>query len=165
MRITETMERAFNNQLGMELQASHNYLAMAGWLETGGFPGAAGWMAAQSGEERTHALRIDRFILDRGGRVRLGPLESPQAEFDSVLAVFEAGLAQERGVSTAINELYRLATERQDYASVPLLDWFVSEQIEEEATFSQIIDDLRRAEGSAQALLLLDRELGTRTSA
>jgi ferritin len=165
MRITETMEDAFNGQLDLELQATHNYLAMAAWLEGNGFPGTARWMQAQSDEERAHALRIYQFILDRGGKVRLGALESPQHGFDSMLAVFEAGLAQERGVSAAINRLYGLATEQKDFASVPLLDWFVNEQIEEEATFSQIIDDLSRAEGSPQALLLLDRELGSRTSA
>ena len=163
MQIAETMEHAFNTQLNMELQAAHNYLAMAAWLEANSFPGTAGWMKAQSTEERAHADRIYQFILDRGDRIAIGQLEAPQTEFDSMLAVFETGLAQERGVSAAINRLYSLANDQNDYASVPLLDWFVNEQIEEEATFSQVIDDLRRAEGSPQALLLLDREFGSRS--
>lgn len=163
MQIAETMEDAFNAQLNMELQAAHNYLAMAAWLEAGGFPGTAGWMKAQSAEERAHADRIYQFILDRGGRIAIGELSAPKADFDSMLAVFETGLAQEREVSAAINRLYALANSENDFASVPLLDWFVNEQIEEEATFSQVIDDLRRAEGSPQALLLLDREFGARS--
>jgi ferritin len=163
MQITETMEDAFNTQLNMELQAANNYLAMAAWLEASGFPGTAGWMKAQSDEERAHADRIYQFILDRGGRIAIGEFDAPKADFESMLAVFETGLAQEREVSAAINGLYALASEERDYASVPLLDWFVNEQIEEEATFSQVIDDLRRAEGSPQTLLLLDREFGSRS--
>jgi ferritin len=165
MQITESMEQAFNTQLTMELQAAHNYLAMAAWLEAEGFPGSAGWMKAQSDEERHHAQRIYRFILDRGGRVAIGDLDAPKADFDSMLDVFETGLAQERDVSAAINALYARAEAENDYASAPLLDWFVNEQIEEEATFSQIIDDLRRAEGSPEAMLMLDRELGGRSAA
>ena len=103
-----------------------------------------------------------QFVLDRGGRVVLGSLEAPPSEFDSVAAVFAAALAQEQDVSAAINNLYAAATEDRDFASVPLLDWFVTEQIEEEATFTQILDDLKLAGDSAQTILFLDRELGER---
>lgn len=162
MKISDAMNSAFNDQLTMELQAAHNYLAMAAWFESAGFPGMAAWMHAQSAEESAHALKFYQFILDRDGRVAIGALDAPAAEFDGVTSVFEAGLAQERGVSRAINDLYALAMEQKDFGSLPLLDWFVTEQIEEEASFSQILDDLKLADGGAQAMLFIDRELGAR---
>ena len=119
-------------------------------------------MHAQSSEETQHALKFYQFVLDRGGRVVLGALDAPPAEFESVVEVFEASLSQERAVSTAITKLYALATSEQDFASVPLLDWFVTEQIEEEASFSQILDDLALAGGGPHGMLFLDRELGSR---
>lgn len=165
MQISETMNAAFNDQITMELQAAHNYLSMGAWLDSAGFSGMARWMHAQSAEETEHAMKFYQFVLDRGGRVLLGALEAPPSEFDSVVDVFETSLEQERSVSTAINSLYGLAVSEQDFASVPLLDWFVTEQIEEEATFSQILDDLALAEGGPHGMLFLDRELGSRTAA
>jgi len=164
MQISDTMAAAFNDQITMELQAAHNYLAMGAWLESAGFSGMSAWMQAQSAEETTHAMKFYQFVLDRGGRVAIGALDAPPSEFDSVADVFESSLAQEREVSAAINLLYALATDERDFASVPLLDWFVTEQIEEEATVSQILDNLALAEGGPQAMLFLDRELGTRGS-
>jgi len=162
MQISDTMNAAFNDQITMELQAAHNYLAMGAWLESAGFSGMSAWMQAQSAEETTHAMKFYQYVLDRGGRVVLGELGAPPAKFDSVVVVFGAALAQEQEVTAAINNLYALATEERDFASVPLLDWFVTEQIEEEATFSQILDDLALADGSPQAMLFLDREFGAR---
>ncbi len=165
MQINETMNAAFNDQITLELQAAHNYLAMGAWFESAGFSGMAAWMHAQSAEETEHAMKFYQFVLDRDGSVVLGALSAPSVDFDSVLAVFENGLAQERAVSASINNLYGLAIEEKDFASLPLLDWFVTEQIEEEATFSQIIDDLALAAGAAQPMLFLDRELGGRGAA
>jgi ferritin len=165
MQISDTMTAAFNDQITMELQASHNYLAMGAWLESAGFSGMSAWMQAQSAEETTHATRFYQFVLDRGGRVEIGALDAPPSEFESVADVFKSSLAQERDVSAAINRLYALATDERDFASVPLLDWFVTEQIEEEATVSQILDNLQLAEGGPQAMLFLDRELGARGTA
>lgn len=162
MQINETMNTAFNSQITMELQAAHSYLAMAAWFATAGFPGMAGWMHTQSAEETQHALKFYHFVLDRDGRVALGSLDAPKADFADVISVFEAGLAQEREVTKAINSLYSLAMEEKDFASLPLLDWFVTEQIEEESTFSQILDDLNLAGESPQAILFLDREFGAR---
>lgn len=164
MRINDTMNDAFNNQITMELQAAHNYLAMGAWFESAGFSGMAAWMHAQSSEETEHAMKFYQFVLDRDGKVALGALEAPTSDFNDVISVFETGLAQEREVSAAINNLYALSLEQKDFASLPLLDWFVTEQIEEEATVSQILDDLQLAGGDAQAMLFLDRELGTRSA-
>jgi ferritin len=156
------MNTALNDQITMELQAAHSYLAMAAWFESTGFPGMAAWMHAQSAEETQHALKFYQFVLDRDGKVVLGPLDSPTSDFESVASVFQAGLAQEKEVTASINNLYALAMEEKDFASLPLLDWFITEQIEEESTFSQILDDLTLAGESAQAMLFLDRELGAR---
>jgi ferritin len=165
MQINETMNAAFNDQITMELQAAHNYLAMGAWFESAGFSGMAAWMHAQSAEESAHAMKFYQFVLDRDGTIVLGSLSAPPTEFDSVVSVFENGLTQERAVSASVNKLYGLAMEQKDFASLPLLDWFVTEQVEEEATFAQILDDLALADGGPQAMLFLDRELGSRGGA
>ena len=160
--MNKAMNSALNDQITMELQAAHSYLAMAAWFDSAGFPGMAAWMHAQSAEETQHALKFYQFVLDRDGRVELGSLDAPGSGFDGVTAVFEAGLAQERDVTASINNLYALAMDEKDFASLPLLDWFITEQIEEESTFSQILDDLKLVGDSAQAILFLDRELAAR---
>ena len=162
MQITDSMQDALNTQLTREFQAGYNYYAMASWLEEEGFPGMAAWMNAQSDEEWLHARRIGKHVLDRDGSVAPGPIEAPTTTFASVAAVFAAGLDQERTVSAHINDLYAQASDERDFAALQVLDWFVAEQIEEEAAFKQIVDDLRLAGDDSRALLLLDRELGRR---
>lgn len=162
MRIDDNVRDAFNAQTTREVQAAYNYLAMAGWFETNGFPGFARWMQRQSEEEWEHAKRMFQFVLDRGGDTALGDLSAPRSSYGSVLEVFETGLEQERAVSGHIKDLYALAMDARDFASMPLLDWFINEQIEEEASFGQIVEDVRRAGEDAQAMLILDRELGGR---
>lgn len=165
MRIDDDVRDAFNAQTTREVQAAYNYLAMAGWFEANGFPGFARWMQHQSEEEWAHAKRMFQFVLDRGGEIALGDLGAPRAAYGSVLEVFETGLEQERAVSGHIKDLYALAMDARDFASMPLLDWFIDEQIEEEASFGQIVDDIRRAGDDAHAMLILDRELGSRGTA
>ncbi len=162
MALTPELEAAFNDQVTLELESSHQYLALSAWLEGEGLPGMAHWMVLQAGEENEHAMKLFRFLLDRGVSVELGPLAKPKSEFDSVVDVFKASLAAERRVTEAINNLYAMATDARDFASYPLLDWFVDEQVEEEATVQQIIDDLERTADNGHGLLMLDRELGAR---
>ncbi len=156
------MEAEFNRQLTMELGASHTYLAMAGWFDRAGFPGFATWMRMQSEEERLHALKIYQFILDRDGSIVIGPLKAPTSDFDSVIDVYESALRQEQDVTASLNRMYGLAHTESDFPSLGILQWFVNEQVEEESTMTQILDDLRLASGNPQVLLLLDRELGAR---
>jgi ferritin len=162
MSMNQAMNSALNDQITMELQAAHSYLAMAAWFDSAGFPGMAAWMHAQSAEETQHALKFYQFVLDRGGRVELGSIDAPKSDFESIAAVFEAGLGQEKEVTASINNLYGLALDEKDFASLPLLDWFITEQIEEESTFFQILDDLNLAGDRAEAIIFLDRELGAR---
>lgn len=165
MALTPELHEAFNDQVTLELASAHQYLALSAWLVGEGLPGMAHWMEMQAGEENAHALKFYRFLLDRNSRVRLGGLPEPQSDFGSVIDVFRTALVAEQGVSAAINNLYSMASDAKDFASYPLLDWFVDEQIEEEATIQQIIDDLERTEGNGHALLMLDRELGARQPA
>ena len=164
MGMNPKLEAAYNTQITMEYGSAYAYLAMGAWLEAEGLPGMAQWMRLQSEEETEHALRFYQFVLDRGGRVVLGSIEAPTAQFDGPLDVFRRSLRQEQAVTASINNLYALAVEAQDFASIPLLDWFVNEQVEEEATVQQIIDDLERAGDAGHTLLMLDRELGARQS-
>ena len=163
MALSKELAAAFNDQVTLELASAHQYLALSAWLEQEGLPGMAGWMRAQAGEENAHAMKFYQFLVDRSVPVVLGAVPKPQSEFDSVVAVFQASLAAEQRVTAAINNLYAMATDARDFASYPLLDWFVEEQIEEEATVQQIIDDLERTEGNGHGLLMLDREMGTRS--
>ncbi len=159
--MTPELEEAFNAQITMEYAAAYSYLGMSAWLETEGLPGMASWMRNQSDEETTHALRLFQFVLDRGGNVELGQIQAPIVTFGTPIDVFRASLAQEKEVTASINHLYALAIEKSDFSSIPLLDWFVAEQVEEESTVQQIIDDLERG-GAGHTVLMLDRELGQR---
>lgn len=162
MALTKELEAALNDQVTLELESAHQYLALSAWLECEGLPGMAHWMRMQSAEENEHAMKFFEFLVDRSASVKLGSLATPVSEFDSVIDVFKASLAAEERVTAAINNIYEIATDARDFASYPLLDWFVNEQVEEEATVQQIIDDLTRIEGNGFAMLMLDRELGGR---
>jgi ferritin len=163
MKMSTTLAAAFNDQITLELESSNAYLQMASYFESCSLKGMAAWMRIQSDEERTHALRFFDFVLDRGNDVTLGNVSAPAAAFASATVVFETALAQEEKVSAAISNLYKLASDDHDAASFPLLQWFLSEQVEEEATVSEILDQLKLIGDDGGALLLLDRELGART--
>lgn len=156
------LEAAYNAQITMEYGSAYHYLAMGAWLESEGLPGMASWMQLQADEETAHAKRFYQFVLDRGGRVNLGPIAAPDAVFEKPIDVFRRSLEQERAVTASINELYALAVDTKDFASIPLLDWFVNEQVEEEATVQQVIDDLERGGDVGHTILMIDRELGAR---
>ena len=126
--------------------------------------GFANWMRQQAEEERTHAMKFFDFVLDRGNQVELRSVPAPSADYTSPLSVFEASLAHEQKVTRSIHDLYAKATDNKDYESLPLLHWFIDEQVEEEATVSELIEQIAMAGDNGAALLLLDRELGTRVS-
>lgn len=165
MPLSKKMLAALNDQITMELSASHSYLAMAGWFESENLPGMATWMQIQSAEERGHALKFFGLVVDRGEDVELGPIAAPKSVFGSPLEVFEQALAQEKRVTSAISSLYTLANSEGEYEVIPLTTWFINEQVEEEAAVDQVVEDMRRAESDPQALLMLDRELGSRQPA
>ncbi len=156
------MERALNEQLGAELYSSHLYLAMSAFCEASGMPGAAHWFRVQAEEERDHAMRFFHHVVDRGGRVVLGEIPAPPADFSSLLGAFEQALEQERQVSARIDRLVAMAAEQQDHAAAAFLQWFVTEQVEEEKQAADMVAALRAIGEDAGARFLLDRELAAR---
>jgi ferritin len=160
--IEKKIETALNAQLNFELRSAYAYLAMSAYCEAESLPGFAHWLRAQSKEELDHAMRFYNFIVDRGGRVALSDLGQPKDAFTSPLEVFQESLENERAVSRAINDLYSLTSTENDYATQAFLNWFVTEQVEEEKTVEGIIDDLTRVGQSGEALYLLDKDLGAR---
>jgi ferritin len=165
MMLTDKIEKAMNDQLAVELESAYVYLAMSAYCESESLPGLAHWLRRQATEEVDHAMRFYSFIYDRGGRVRLGAIPEPRADYSSPLEVFEQALEHERSVTRSIADLYALVDDERDYAAQAWLDWFATEQVEEEKTVGQIVDSLRRIGDSGAALFLLDKELGGRDEA
>lgn len=164
MKMNQELEAAFNRQLGVEFDSFYAYLQMAAWFDDASFPGFAHWMRQQANEEMSHAMKFYDFLLSRGNQVQLPPVSAPNRDFESPRAVFEAALGHEQHVSESIRKLYGLANSDTDYASFQLLQWFITEQVEEEETVSQILDQLRLIGNDGPSLLMLDRELGDRAS-
>ncbi len=164
MKMPDSLAGQFNQQITLELASSLAYLQMAAFLEARSLKGMAAWMRIQAEEERVHALKFFDYVLDRGNDVHIGGTDAPSMDFEKPVDVFRAALAQEEHVSAAIKDLYRAATDEADASSFPLLQWFLEEQVEEEATVSEIVDQLEMIGDDGGALLLLDRELGGRTN-
>ncbi len=165
MALAERMETALNDQVTRELSASLAYLQMAAHFEAEERPGMARWMAAQSDEEAGHARMFIDHVVDRDGRVEIGAINAPVSKFDSPLHVFEEALRHERYVTEEIRNLYRLATELGDLESLPFLQGFLLEQVEEEALVSGICERIGRLDGNEVGLALIEAELGGRTGA
>lgn len=160
--IKKRMQDAMNDQIQHELGSAYLYLAMAADFHAKGFDGMAQWMEVQTQEEMTHAMRFFRHIDERNGRVDLKALTAPKKEWASPLAAFEAAYEHEQFITARIDELSKIAREENDNAALMMLQWFVNEQIEEEANVSKVIDLLKLVGDSGQGLLMADRELGTR---
>lgn len=158
----KAVQDAMNEQIKNELYSAYQYLSMAAYCESANLPGFAQWMRTQAREETEHAMKFYDFILDRNGRVELRAIEGPVVEFGSPLEVFERALEHEQKVTAMINDLYALAIEENDYASQTFLQWFVTEQIEEEKNAGDVVETLKMVGDRSEALFLLDRELGQR---
>jgi ferritin len=157
--LTKTMQAALNDQVRLEFAAAYQYLAMSAWFESQNLPGQARWMRRQAAEEAAHAMKVVDYIHERDGRVLLQPIAKPALEFKSVVEVWEQALEHERKVSAAIHALYAAATKEADFATAHMLQWFVGEQVEEEATARGILDQARLI-GPGSALFFFDRHLG-----
>ena len=157
--------QAINTQINSEFQAWYQYLAMAAFCEREQFTGAARWLKAQSVEEYHHGMKLFDFVLARNGAVELRAIDQPTIEFDTFGDVFERVLEQEERVTGQINDLYELAFRSKAFAEMTELQWFLTEQVEEEKTAREIVARFRLVGDDAGSLLDLDRELGTRTSA
>ena len=158
--LSERMLGALNEQINAELSSAYQYLAMAAYFESINLEGSARWMKRQSQEEVEHAMKIFEFIHDRDGRVSLGAVAQPQAEFGSPLTVWDAVLRQEQNVTARVHALYALARDEKDYATEVMLQWFVNEQVEEEKQVKVILEQVRTIGPASSAIFFVDRHLG-----
>ena len=162
MLLDKTVQDAMNDQIKNELYSAYQYLAMSAYCESMNLPGFAHWMRVQFQEEMEHALKFYDFIQARRGRVLLQTIEQPANDFHSPLEVFEQALEHEQRVTSQINDLYELAVSENDYASQTFLQWFVTEQVEEEKNVGDVVETLKMVGDQSEALFLLDRELSKR---
>lgn len=160
--IAPKMLDAFNQQINEELASAYLYLAMSAHCETTSHKGFGAWLRVQFQEEQQHALKMVDYVLERGGQLALKPVAAPKADFGPVTAVFESVLAHERHITASIHRLYELAVSEKDVASQVFLQWYVSEQVEEEANASEILDKLKLVGDRPGAALYLDKEYGKR---
>jgi len=157
--LTKKIETALNNQVANEAYASSSYLSMASWAETKGMRGTAEFFYAQSLEERDHMLKIVKYINEAGGTARIPAVEEPPAKYKSLKHVFETALTQEKGVTKSIHKIVDLAFAAKDFTTQNFLQWFVTEQHEEECLFQSILDLLGLAGAEEKNLFLLDNEI------
>jgi len=162
--IGKKIENAMNEQIKHETFSAYLYFSMAAYFHSKSLDGMAQWMKSQAQEEFAHALRFFNHINDRGGRIELLALEKPQTEWESPIAAFKAALVHEEFITGKINALAKLADEENDRAAGIMLQWFVTEQVEEEATVSTVIDMLELIGDSGHGVLMADRELGSRVA-
>jgi ferritin len=160
--IKKAMQDAMNEQINKELFSSYLYLSMAAYFEDKNLPGFANWMRVQADEEREHAMKFYDFILECGGRVQLKAIDAPKSEWGSNLEVVEEVAAHEAKVTASINDLYELALKEKDYPSQIMLQWFISEQVEEEKNAAEIVTSLKMIEARETAVLQLDHQLAKR---
>lgn len=161
--ISKKMEGALNNQINAELYSSYLYMSMAAYFESNGLNGFAQWMKAQAQEEQFHAERFYGFVNECDGRVILKTIDAPPSEWDSPLAVFQNALEHEKKVTRMIGDLVNLSHEEKDYATHNFLQWFVQEQVEEENSVRQVIDELKLIGDGGSGMFMINRELGQRT--
>lgn len=160
--LSKKLQEALNKQINEEYYSSYIYLAMAAYLEDGNLDGCAHWMRMQAAEEYQHAMKIFDYLIDRGGRVELREVKAPPKEWESPLAVFKASLEHEKFMTTNINKLADLCIEEKDHATNNLMQWYVSEQVEEESQVEDIVKKLQMMGADGPGLFLMDRELKSR---
>lgn len=163
--ISEPMQDALSEQLNHEFYSAYLYLALSASCSNAEFNGAARWLETQYEEEIQHATKIYRYLIDQGVKVRLAAIAEPPADYGALLDIYETSLAHEQSMTARLNDLSDQALGEKDHATYNLLQWFVNEQVEEEATLGEIIAKLRLVKDDGYGLLMIDNELGTRTAA
>ncbi len=161
----KTVITGMNDQIAMEFHAAYLYLSMSAYFESENLPGFAGWMRQQYQEEVTHALRFLDFLLESGVKVELQSIAKPGGAFKGPLDVMQKALAHEKKVTASITKLYEMAHKEKNYPAQLMLQWFITEQREEEKTASDIIAKLELVGNNGPALLMMDREMGSRGTA
>jgi ferritin len=162
--IGKKMQDALNRQINEELFSSYLYLAMSADFQAKNLSGAAAWMSLQAEEERSHAMKFFHYLIERGGEVELLPIEKPQKSWKTPLDAFRDAEKHEQHITGCINSLADIAVEEKDYATQNLLQWFVNEQVEEEASVGEVVAKLEMVSDSRNGLFMMDRELGKRAA-
>ncbi len=160
--ISSKMQTAINDQIQAEFYSAYMYLAMSVYFSGQNLDGIAHWLKVQYEEENEHAHKLIDFLLERGGTVELKAIQAPDKKYGSALQTFEKVLAHEKLVTSLIHKLYELAIKEKDYASQVFLQWFISEQVEEEANADAIVEQMKRIPENSAALFYFDKKLGKR---
>ncbi|MDN5300270.1 MAG: ferritin [Clostridiales bacterium] len=163
--IKPKLEAIINKQINAELYSAYLYLSMSAYFESINLPGFANWMKVQFEEEQFHAMRFFTYLSERGGRVVLEAIEKPQTEWKNAIEVFEHTLEHEKHVTSLLNDIADLAETEKDRATQNLMVWFIDEQVEEEGSAEQILNELNWINGEGHGMLMLDREMATRVFA
>ena len=161
--LSKRIEKELNDQINAEYWSAYFYLSMAAYFENKNLPGFANWMKIQYQEEISHVMKFFNYVNERGGRVLLKPVDAVKTEWKDEIEVFEDTLNHEQKVTGLINNLVNIALEEKDHATNNILQWYVSEQVEEESGVDEILQQLKMMEGNKHGLLMLDRELKQRT--
>ncbi len=160
--LTEKIQSALNDQINEELQSAYIYLAMSAESDRLGLPGFNNWFKMQYNEELAHADRFFNYVLERNGEVDLQPLTKPKIGNETPLSLFEQAFAHEQHITSCVFKLKDMARAESDHATDVFLEWFVKEQVEEEANAQEVIDQLKLVDGSPNGLFMIDRELAAR---
>jgi ferritin len=160
--ISNSMQETINEQINKEFYSAYLYLSMAAYFETKNLPGFAKWMRIQAGEEQEHGMKLFEHLVDRGSKVELKPIAGPETDWKTNLDVFKQAQAHEAEVTASINGLYELALKEKDYPAQVLLQWFITEQVEEEKNAADIVQQLELIDAKGTAVLMLDHQLGKR---
>lgn len=160
--ISAKMNEAFNNQINAEQFSSYLYLSMSAWFSSNGLPGFASWMRAQAKEEEFHANKMFDYLLERGGKVELQKIKKPKTDWEAPLDVFADVAEHESKVTGLINELVDCALAEKDHASNIFLQWFVEEQVEEEASVGEVLDRMKLIGNQSSGMFVMDMEMGKR---
>ena len=161
--VSKKLEVAINEQINAEFWSAYLYLSMSVHFANEGLPGFANWFKVQFQEEQDHAIKLINYLISKGNKVDLKPIVEVETSWDSLLAAFEDTLGHEREVTKMINNLVRIARSEDDYATEAVLQWFVTEQVEEEETAQEMIDSLKLIGDNGFGIYTMDKELGSRT--
>lgn len=161
--ISDKMISAINEQINKELFSEYLYISMQAWLADQNLDGMASWMDAQAQEEHFHAMKFFNYLIERGAKVKLTAIAAPAVDFKSPLKAFQEALDHEKFISKSINELMDLAIKEKDHATKSFLQWFIDEQVEEEASVDRIVNMLKMVGEHGHGIMMIDRELAQRT--
>ena len=162
--LSKTIQDAINEQIGKEFYSAYIYLQMSSYLQSINLSGSAHWMRIQYQEEMRHGLKLYDYVHEREGRVTLAAIPQPRTDYKSPLDVFEQALSHEREVTALINKLYALTQKENDYPTTIHLQWFVTEQVEEEKNAGAIVEQLKMIGDNKMGLIMLDQQLGARAA-